>query len=83
MITDIKKLISNKKGQNIMTYKPKTLTVKISTVRDMTYKKIDALVKDIKDNTSMSDHFISKVDINMKNAINKILNDYRYQEVNK
>ena len=66
-----------------MTYKPKTLTVKISTVRDMTYKKIDALVKDIKDNTSMSDHFISKVDINMKNAINKILNDYRYQEVNK
>ncbi len=66
-----------------MTYKPKTLTVKISTVRDMTYKKIDALVKDIKDNTSMSDHFIEKVDINMKNAINKILNDYRYQEVNK
>tara|TARA_B100000401_G_C52456426_1_gene554450 strand:+ start:4 stop:288 length:285 start_codon:yes stop_codon:yes gene_type:complete len=71
------------KGKNIMTYKPKTLTVKISTVRDMTYKKIDALVKDIKDNTSMSDHFIEKVDINMKNAINKILNDYRYQEVNK
>ena len=66
-----------------MTYKPKTLTVKISTVRDMTYKKIDALVKDIKDNTEMSDHFIEKVDINMKNAINKILNDYRYQEVNK
>ena len=66
-----------------MTYKPKTLTVKISTVRDMTYKKIDALVKDIKDNTSMSDHFIEKVDINMKNAINKILNDYRYQKVNK
>ena len=66
-----------------MTYKPKTLTVKISTVRDMTYKKIDDLVKDIKNNTSMSDHFIEKVDINMKNAINKILNDYRYQEVNK
>ena len=66
-----------------MTYKPKTLTVKISTVRDMTYKKIDSLVKEIKDNTEMSDHFIKKVDINMKNAINKILNDYRYQEVNK
>ena len=64
-------------------YKPKTLTVKISTVRDMTYKKINSLVKDIKDNTEMSDHFIKKVDINMKNAINKILNDYRYQEVNK
>ena len=34
-----------------MTYKPKTLTVKISTVRNMTYKKINDLVKDIKDNT--------------------------------
>ncbi len=66
-----------------MTYKPKTLTVKISTIRDMTYEKINSLVKDIKDNTEMSDHFIEKVDINMKNAINKILNDYRFQEVNK
>jgi len=60
-----------------MTYKVKTKTVKITTVRDLTYKKIDSLVKDIKDNTEMSDHFLKKVDINMKNAINKILNDYK------
>ena len=60
-----------------MIYKPKTKSVKISTIRDMTYKKIDSLVKDIKDNTEMSDNFIEKVDINMKNAINKILNDYK------
>ena len=60
-----------------MIYKPKTKSVKISTIRDMTYKKIDSLVKDIKDNTEMSDNFIKKVDINMKNAINKILNDYK------
>ena len=60
-----------------MTYKVKTKTVKITTVRDLTYKKIDSLVKEIKDNTEMSDHFIKKVDINMKNAINKILNDYK------
>ena len=25
----------------------------------------------------LSDHFLQKVDINMKNAINKILNDYK------
>jgi hypothetical protein len=75
--------MKNKTKENIMTYKPKTLTVKISTIRDMTYKKINSLVKDIKDNTEMSDHFIEKVDINMKNAINKILNDYKFQEVNK
>ena len=60
-----------------MIYKPKTKSVKISTIRDMTYKKIDSLVKDIKDTTEMSDNFIKKVDINMKNAINKILNDYK------
>jgi len=65
------------KGKNTMIYKPKTKSVKISTIRDMTYKKIDSLVKDIKDNTEMSDNFIKKVDINMKNAINKILNDYK------
>tara|TARA_R100001463_G_scaffold12542_1_gene34074 strand:- start:162 stop:380 length:219 start_codon:yes stop_codon:yes gene_type:complete len=65
------------KGKNTMTYKVKTKTVKITTVRDLTYKKIDSLVKDIKDNTEMSDHFLKKVDINMKNAINKILNDYK------
>tara|TARA_Y200000002_G_C22573057_1_gene617531 strand:- start:7 stop:225 length:219 start_codon:yes stop_codon:yes gene_type:complete len=65
------------KGKNTMIYKPKTKSVKISTIRDMTYKKIDSLVKDIKDNTEMSDNFIEKVDINMKNAINKILNDYK------
>ena len=51
--------------------------INTSTIRVMTYNKIDSLIKDIKDNTEMSDHFIKKVDINMKNAINKILNDYQ------
>ena len=51
--------------------------INTSTIRVMTYNKIDSLIKDIKDNTQMSDHFIKKVDINMKNAINKILNDYQ------
>ena len=51
--------------------------VSASDIRVMTYNKIDSLIKDIKKNTQMSDHFIEKVDINMKNTINKILNDYQ------
>ena len=54
--------------------------INTSTIRVMTYNKIDSLIKDIKDNTEMSDHFIKKVDINMKNAINKILNDYKVND---
>ena len=54
--------------------------INTSTIRVMTYNKIDSLIKDIKDNTQMSDHFIKKVDINMKNAINKILNDYKVND---
>ena len=60
-----------------MMTKRQTKMINTSTIRVMTYNKIDSLIKDIKDNTQMSDHFIKKVDINMKNAINKILNDYQ------
>ena len=36
------------------------------------------MTKDIKEITpELSDHFLQKVDIIMKNAINKILNDYK------
>ena len=60
-----------------MMTKRQTKMINTSTIRVMTYNKIDSLIKDIKNNTQMSDHFIEKVDINMKNTINKILNDYQ------
>jgi hypothetical protein len=60
-----------------MMTKRQTKMINTSTIRVMTYNKIDSLIKDIKKNTQMSDHFIKKVDINMKNSINKILNDYQ------
>ena len=56
----------------------------ITIVRNIAYKRINDMTKDIKEITpELSDHFLQKVDINMKNAINKILKDYRFQEVNK
>ena len=73
-------MTNKKKEKNTMSYIAKTKSVKISTIRDLTYKKINELTADIKKNTEMSDHFIEKVDINMKNAINKILNDYKVND---
>ena len=50
----------------------------ITIVRNIAYKRIKDMAKDIKEITpELSDHFLQKVDINMKNAINKILNDYK------
>ena len=50
----------------------------ITIVRNIAYKRIKDMRKDIKEITpELSDHFLQKVDINMKNAINKILHDYK------
>ena len=50
----------------------------ITIVRNIAYKRIKDMRKDIKEITpELSDYFLQKVDINMKNAINKILNDYK------
>jgi|TARA_R100000234_G_scaffold57798_1_gene34941 hypothetical protein len=69
------------KGQkNIMTYKPKYLSNQISLVRDTAYNKIKEIVaaSDI-----VTPKVSEKLDINLKNTVNKILNDYRFQETNK
>ena len=50
----------------------------ITIVRNIAYKRINDMTKDIKEITpELSDHFLQKVDINMKTAINKILHDYK------
>ena len=63
-----------------MTYKPKYLSNQISLVRDTAYNKIKEIVaaSDI-----VTPKVSEKLDINLKNTLNKILNDYRYQEINK
>ena len=63
-----------------MTYKPKSLSNQISLVRDTAYNKIKEIVaaSDI-----VTPKVSEKLDINLKNTVNKILNDYRFQETNK
>ena len=63
-----------------MTYKPKYLSNQISLVGDTAYNKIKEIVaaSDI-----VTPKVSEKLDINLKNTLNKILNDYRFQEINK
>ena len=63
-----------------MTYKPKYLSNQISLIRDAAYGKIKEIVaaSDI-----VTPKVSEKLDINLKNTLNKILNDYRFQEINK
>ena len=52
----------------------------IPIIRNIVYKRINDMLKDIKELTpEMSDFFKDKIDINMKNTINKILNDFKTQ----
>ena len=62
-------------------YMPKfAVNNNIPIIRNIVYKRINDILKDIKEQTpEMSDFFKDKIDINMKNTINKILNDYKTQ----
>ena len=58
----------------------KVINNNIPIIRNIVYKRINDILKDIKEQTpEMSDFFKDKIDINMKNTINKILNDYKTQ----
>jgi hypothetical protein len=51
----------------------------ITMVRNIVYKRINDIRKDIKDTIEVDSNLLNIVDINMKNAINKILHDYKLQ----
>ena len=63
-----------------MKHKPKYLSNQISLVRDTAYNKIKEIVaaSDI-----VTPKVSEKLDINLKNTVNKILHDYRFEEINK
>ena len=49
----------------------------ITMVRNIVYKRINDIRKDIKDTIEVDSNLLDIVDINMKNAINKIINNYK------
>ena len=49
----------------------------MTNVRDIAYSQINKISKKIKEEIEVDNTLLSMIDINMKNAINKIINNYR------
>ena len=62
------------KNQNIMVNN-------LSIVRNIAYKKIKDISKDVKEIVEVEQNLLDRIDINMKNAINKIINDYKCERL--
>lgn len=53
----------------------------MTIVRNISYKQIEKINKNIKEIIEVDNTLLKMIDINMKNAINKIINDYNaYQQ---
>jgi len=52
----------------------------LSIVRNVAYNKIEKMKSTIKEVIEVDETLLNMIDINMKNAINKIINDYKAME---
>ena len=53
----------------------------MTIVRNIAYKQIEKINKNLKEVIEVDNKLLNMIDINMKNAINKIINNYKvYQE---
>jgi len=57
-----------------------TLNNNMSIVRNVAYKQIGKINKNIKEVIEIDDTLLKMIDINMKNAINKIIHDYKLKQ---
>ena len=62
------------KNQNIMVNN-------LSIVRNIAYTQIKDMSKDVKEIVEVEQNLLDRIDINMKNAINKIINDYKCERL--
>ena len=60
-----------------------TLTVNnMAIIRNVAYSQINKIKKNVKEIIEVDKSLLDSIDINMKNAINKILHDYRFNTMN-
>jgi hypothetical protein len=52
----------------------------LAIVRNIAYSQIKKINKKIKEEIEVDNVLLRRIDINMKNAINKILHDYKLQQ---
>ena len=78
----------NKKVKNTMTKPteekytpPKEMmnTMAFTMIRNIAYKQISKMNKEIKETIQVEPNLLDIIEINMKNAINKIIYDYKQQ----
>jgi|TARA_B100001142_G_scaffold52275_1_gene49968 hypothetical protein len=57
-----------------------TMNNNLTIVRNIAYSQIKKINKKIKEEIEVDNVLLKRIDINMKNAINKILHDYKLQQ---
>ena len=57
-------------------------TNNLTIVRNVAYSQIKKMKKNIKEIVEVDNDLLEIIDINMKNAINKILHDYNFKKIN-
>ena len=63
--------MKNKTKENIMN------NMSLAIVRNIAYRQISKINKNIKEIVEVDNDLLTSIDINMKNAINKIINNYK------
>ena len=57
------------------------INLNLAIVRNIAYNQIGKINKNVKEVIEVDNTLLNMIDINMKNAINKIINDYKaYQQ---
>jgi len=59
-----------------------TKTNNLTIVRNVAYSQIKKMKKNIKEIVEVDKDLLDIIDINMKNAINKIVHDYNFKRIN-
>ncbi len=57
-------------------------TNNLTIVRNVAYSQIKKMKKNIKEIVEVDSELLDIIDINMKNAINKIIHDYNFKKIN-
>jgi len=57
-------------------------TNNLTIVRNVAYSQIKKMKKNIKEIVEVDNDLLDIIDINMKNAINKIIHDYNFKKIN-
>tara|TARA_B100001063_G_C16494881_1_gene419200 strand:- start:43 stop:324 length:282 start_codon:yes stop_codon:yes gene_type:complete len=79
-LSDIEKYNELREQEEKNTMK-KMSNLNLSIVRNVAYNKIEKMKSTIKEVIEVDETLLNMIDINMKNAINKIINDYKAKEI--